>query len=188
MRVGLITICIIPLLAAPGCTKIFGKFRSVDECAPGHTPSADALEKAPVWVPGSPMRANMPPEGCIGGDGSHHLDRLCVVAEVHGMTSITQSENVAEQKSLRLLGDALESKIDHVLGPSADPDAIDVFSKQLRDAIGRVTGTWRSPDCTTYAIAEVKRTDFTFVVHGPELSDTARALLLDKAAEVVGTP
>ena len=188
MRVGLITTCVILLLAAPGCTKILGKFRPVDECAPGHTPSADALAKAPAWVPGSPMRANMPQEGCVGGDGAHHLDRLCVVADVHGMTSIAQSEAVARQKSLRLLGDALESRIQPVLGPSAAPDAVELFSKHLRDAIGRVTATWRSPDCTTYAIAEVKRTDFTFVVRGPDLSDDARALLLDQAAVVVGAP
>jgi hypothetical protein len=188
VRARLIAICTTVLLAAPGCALLVGKHHPVNECTPQDVSSSVALEKAPVWVPGSPMRKNMPENGCIGGDGSHHLDRLCVVGKVEGMVSIAQSDSTAGERSLRLLGEALNARLEQVLGSSAPPDGVKTFSTQLRDAIGRVTGTWRSPTCTTYAIAEMKLADFTFVVQGPELSNEARTLLLDDPNKIIGTP
>jgi hypothetical protein len=188
VRALLIAMCTTVLLAASGCALLFGKHHPVDTCIPQDVSSLVALEKAPVWVPGSPMRRNMPENGCIGGDGSHHLDRLCVVGELEGMVSIAQSDSTVREKSLRLLGQELNSRLGQVLGSSVPPGDVKAFSTQLRDTIGRVTGTWRSPTCTTYAIAEVKLADFIFVVRGPDLSNQARTLLLDDAGKVIGTP
>jgi hypothetical protein len=187
-RAAVIALYGIGLLTVPSCGRLFGKHEPVDECRPRTISPSVALEQAPVWVPGSPMRRNLPQTGCIGGDGSHHLDRLCAVGEVTGMTSIVQSETVARQQSLRLLGEALNARLVQVLGAAARPDDVEAFSTQLRDAIGRVTDTWRAPNCTTYAIAEMKRADFAFVVQGPQLSTEARTRLLDDAGQVIGTP
>jgi hypothetical protein len=139
-------------------------------------------------VPGSPTGKDLPKNGCVGGDGSHHLDRLCVVARVEGMVSTAQSDTVARERSLRLLSDELRTRLARVLGDSTPPDDVAAFSKRLRDVIGRVTGTWRSPSCTTYAIAEMTLADFTFVMQGPELSKDARKRLLHDADDVVGMP
>ena len=64
---------------------LFDKFTCVDSCEPGQVDSATALDKAPAWVPGSPVRATKPTTGCVAGDGAHYLDRLCVVADVRGI-------------------------------------------------------------------------------------------------------
>ena len=133
----------------------------------------------------------MPSTGCIGGDGSHHTDRLCVVGKVENVPSIQQAELIARQKSLRILGEGLETRLGAVLAgasPQPPPDEVKVFSKQLRDSIGHVTGTWQSPNCTMYTIAEVQRDDFKLVVEGPALSAGARALLVQQAEAIVGTP
>ncbi len=90
------------------------------------------------------------------------------------MMSIAQSDSPAREKSLRLLGQELNARLDQVLGSSVPPDDVTAFSKQLRTTIGRVTGMWRSPTCTAYAIAEVKLVDFIFVVRGPDLPNQAR--------------
>ena len=132
------------------------------------------------------MRAGLPTSGCIGGDGSHHTDRLCAIGEVTGVTASAHADDIARQKSLRLLGEALAARLGPVLGPTTPPDEITALSKELRVVIGRVTDTWRSPTCTTYAIAEVTLDDFTYVVRGPALSPQARARLLEQAATVVG--
>jgi hypothetical protein len=186
-RRGAIAICAV-MLATPGCALLFGKHHPVDECEPKKVSSSQDVEKAPAWVPGSPTGTNMPKTGCVGGDGSHHLDRLCVVAKVEGMTSIAQSDTVARERSLRQLSDELRIRLVRVLGPTTSSDDAGALAKRLRDVIGRVTGTWRAPSCTTYAIAEMTLADFTFVVHGPELSKDARKRLLADAGEVVGTP
>jgi hypothetical protein len=188
MRAPLIVMCSAMLLAAPGCARLFGRYHPVDTCTPQGVSSSAALAKAPVWVPGSPMRKDLPQTGCIGGDGSHHPDRLCVVGRVDGMPSIAQAEGTARQRSLRLLGEALNARMLQVLGSSVPADDVKTFSTQLNRVIGRVTDTWQSPNCTTYAIAEATLADFTFVVHGPELPSAARTLLLNNAATVIETP
>jgi len=174
------------LLAASGCTLIGGKHAPVDECTPENVSSSKALEKAPVWVPGSPMRVGLPTTGCLGGDGKYHTDRLCAVSEVTVMTAISQAEQTARQKSLRLVGEALATRMGPVLGSTTPTDDVTTVSKDLRGVIGRVTDTWVSPICTAYAIAEVTLDDFTYVMRGPALSTTARRLLLEHAATVVG--
>jgi hypothetical protein len=128
------------------------------------------------------------PENGICGDGSVHVDHLCVVADVPDVSSIAQGEGTVRQKSLRLLGEELSVRMGRVLGGSATPERVTAFSKELRDAIGGVTDTWISPNCTAYAIAEVELTDFELVVRGPTLSSEARALLLEDANKVIGVP
>jgi hypothetical protein len=174
------------LLATSGCGLLFSKTGRVDECTPEKVSSSQALEKAPVWVPGSPMRAGLPTTGCLGGDGKHHTDRLCAVSEVTGKTAISQAEETARQMSLRLLGESLATRMGPVLGSTTPADDVTTVSKELRGVIGRVTDTWVSPTCTAYAIAEVTLDDFTYVLRGPALSTTARTLLLEHAATVVG--
>ena len=179
------------LLATFGCALFGGDFEPPTVCESEGVSAAADLEDAPIWVTGSPQRANMPTTGCIGGDGSHHADRLCVVAAVEGLTSVQQAELTARKKSERLLGEELEARLGAVLaGASPQPPSAEIkaFSKQLRDSIGHVTGSWQSPNCTMYAIAELELDDFKFVVEGPALSAGARALLLQQADAIAGTP
>ena len=191
MRRQLIAVAALALLATSGCAKLFGKFEPVTECKPKGVSAAADLEEAPIWVTGSPRRASMPTTGCIGGDGSHHSDRLCVVGKVENFPSIRQAELTARKKSLRVLGQELEARLGGALAgasPQPQPAEVKAFSKQLRDSIGRVTGTWQSPNCTMYAIAELELEDFVLVVEGPALSAGARALLVQQADAIAGTP
>jgi hypothetical protein len=191
VRVGLIAICTSLLLAAPGCTLFFGKQAPVDKCKSKKLSASDVLQEAPIWVPDSPRRADMPAAGCIGGDGSFHSDRLCVVGQSSGLPSVAQSEGAARHDSLRVLANELATRMEQVLGTLPTPPStneIKTFSKELRNAIGSVTDTWQSPNCTTFAIAEAELADFELVVKGPSLSNDARSRLLDEADKVVGSP
>lgn len=173
------------LLNLSGCAQLFGEYQRPTVCKSKNVSASAALKDAPVWVPGSPMREGKPESG-ICGDGSVHLDRLCVVGDVANVSSIDQDEGKARRKSLRMLGEELDKRMRRVLGGSAPPDAVTAASDQMRDSIGRVTDTWLSPNCTAYAIAEVETADFELVVRGPSLSADAKTLLLDNARNVVG--
>lgn len=178
------------LLSTPGCTRIVGP-KPVTECRPKNVSAMAELEKAPVWVPDSPARAGMPDTGCIGGNGSHHTDRLCVVGDVQGIPSIEQALGIVRTKSLRLLGAKLQTNLSAVLSNQSHPPPdtqVTVFSKQLRDSIGRITDTWQSPNCRMFAIAELRRVDFVLVVEGPDLPPGSRALLLQSADQITGAP
>lgn len=185
MRALLITVCTTLLLASAGCTRLGGKFQSVDRCSSSHVLPEAALASAPKWVPGSPARATMP-NGCVGGDGMHHTDRLCAVAEVTDVDAVATSEDLAVTKSLRLLAEELDRRLQAVMGSSASSNESRDLSKQLTTAIGRTTAHWRSPNCTVYAIAEIKLADFQFVIQGPSLSTEARTRLLSNADRIIG--
>lgn len=188
MRPSFVTICTILLLALPGCTGLGGKFQPVGKCSPqGVSPTA-ALAKAPAWVPGSPTGSHMPTSGCIGGDGSHYPDRLCAVAEIEHVDAIDTATDLAREKSLRLLTEKLEHRLRDAVGPATPSEQIIELSQQLMAVISRTTGTWRSPNCTTYAIAEIQLADFQFVIQGPSVSTEVRAVLLSNADTIIGKP
>lgn len=191
MRRPLLAAATLALLATPGCANLFGKAAPVTECRSKSVSATTAVENAPVWVPGSPQRTNLPTTGCIGGDGSHHTDRLCVESKVENIPAIQQAELTARKQSLRLLGEKLETRLAAVLAtasPPPQPGAIEALSKQLRDSIGRVTATWQSPNCEMYAIAEIELDDFRFVMEGPALPGPDRDLLVQQAETIVGGP
>ncbi len=186
MRAWLIIVYASAVLMTPGCTRLFGGFSPVDKCSSANRSAASALSKAPAWVPGSPARALLP-AGCVGGDGTHHPDRLCAVAEVEGVDATETATDLARTKSLRLLSEELERRLRRV-GGSLSAEQIKDLSKQLRTTIGRVTADWRSPNCTAYAIAEMTLTDFRFVIEGPRVSPEQRAALLGNTDTIIGSP
>jgi hypothetical protein len=102
--------------------------------------------------------------------------------------AIDAAVNTARTKSLRLLAENLNTRLQSVVGGSMTPDEIKRMSQQLVEAIGRVTGTWQSPTCTTYAIAEIKLSDFRYVVEGPSSSAEIRATLLQNTDKIIGRP
>jgi hypothetical protein len=176
------------LLVSSGCTRLFGDFRQVDKCSPSNVSDATALAEAPAWVPGSPAGANMPAGGCVGGDGTHYTDRLCAIATLQTPGAIETSTRLARTQSLRLLAEDLAVRLRSVTGGAMAPDEVNSLSKRLVEVIGRVTGTWQSPKCTTYALAEMKLSDFQFVIEGPTLSKEVRATLLKNADTIIGRP
>lgn len=175
--------------SALGCARTFGAFPAPEVCEPRTCAAGSELEKAPAWVPGSPTGAHMP-DGCVGGDGSHHSDRLCVVGEfaTEGTVSVVQTLGTVKQRSLRLLGEKLAERLGQVLGPDVAAEKVTALSKQLRDSVGRVTDTWISANCTAYAIAEVRLADFELVIEGPQLTATERASLVAAADRIIGAP
>ena len=186
MRTALLAIgTITALLTMAGCAQSLGRYNRPKVCESSNVSSSDALKDAPVWVPGSPMREGKPASG-ICGDGSVHLDRLCVVAEVADVTSTAQAEGTLRKKTLRLLGEELDSRMRRIVGGATPASELTDVSDQLRDTIGQITDMWLSPNCVLYAVAEVERGDFDAVLRGPSLSNDAKTLLLDRAEEVIG--